>query len=74
MIYADAKELVTGFGAQICPVILPDRATYRHAVAAGQTVFDLDPSSKAACEIEQLHKWACEQLNIFTREQKRMSA
>ena len=74
LIYADAKELVTGFGAQICPVILPDRATYRHAVAAGQTVFDLDPSSKAACEIEQLHKWACEQLNIFTREQKRMSA
>ena len=74
LIYADAMELVSGFGSQTCPIILPDRAAYRHAVAAGQTVFDLDPSSKAACEIEQLHKWTCAQLNMFTREHERMSA
>ena len=74
LIYADAMELVVGFGAQTCPIILPDRATYRHSVAAGQTVFDLDPTCKAACEIEQLHKWTCEQLNMSTREQERMSA
>ena len=74
LIYADATELVAGFGAPTCPVILPDRATYRHAVAGGQTVFDLDPASKAACEIKQLHKWACEQMNMSTRERERMSA
>lgn len=74
LIYSDAMELVAGFGAQTCPIILPDRAAYRHAVAGGQTVFDLDSTNKAACEIEQLHKWACEQLSMFTTEQERMSA
>ena len=74
LIYADARELVTGFGAQTCPVILPDRAAYRHAVAGGRTVFDTDPDTKAAREIEQLHKWACAKLNMFTRSHDRMSA
>ena len=74
LIYADAEELVAGFGGETCPVILPDRAAYRHAVAGGQTVFDLDPVSKAARENEQFHKWTCEQLNMSTPEQERMSA
>lgn len=68
-IYADARELVAGFGGQTCPIILPDRAAYRHAVAGGQTVFELDPGGKAAGEIEQLHMWACEQLHMSTRSQ-----
>lgn len=63
-IYADARELVTGFGGRTCPVILPDRAAYRHAVAGGQTVFELDPSGKAGSEIEQLHMRTCEQLHM----------
>lgn len=74
LIYADAMELVAGFGGETCPVILPERAAYRHAVAGGQTVFEIDPGSKAALEIEQLYMWACEQLNMYTREQERMSA
>lgn len=78
LIYADAKELVTGFGGETCPVIPPDRAAYRHAVAGGQTVFDIDPGGKAASEIEQLHMWVCEQLNMSTPlyplAHKRMSA
>ena len=74
LIYADAMELVAGFSGRTCPVILPERAAYRHAVAGGQTVFDLDTTSKAAREIEQLHSWTCEQLNIVTPEQERMSA
>ena len=53
-IYADAEELVAGFGANVCPIHLPDRAIYRHAVAAGQTVFELDQQGKAAMEIEHL--------------------
>ncbi len=63
-IYADARELVTGFGGQTCPIILPDRAAYRHAVAGGQTVFEFDPGRKAASEIAQLHMWTCEQLHM----------
>jgi chromosome partitioning protein len=73
-INADARELVTGFGGQTCPIILPDRAAYRHAVAGGQTVFELDPGGKAACEIEQLHMWTCAQLHMSTFAHERKSA
>ncbi len=68
-IYADAREVVAGFGGQTCPVVLPDRSAYRHAVAGGQTVFELDPGGKAASEVEQLHMWACEQLHMATCQQ-----
>lgn len=74
LIYADAREVAEGFGARACPVILPDRAAYRHAVASGQTVFDLDPGGKAAREIEQLHRWTCEKLHMSTFAPERMSA
>lgn len=67
-IYKDARDLVTGFGAQCCPVLLPDRAVYRHASAAGATAFELEPGGKAAREVEHLHMWTCEQLNMFTSE------
>lgn len=68
-VYDDARSLVSGFGGQCCPVLVPDRAIYRRASAAGGTVFDFEPSGKAAREIEQLHLWACERLNMFTRPQ-----
>ena len=74
LIYADAREVAEGFGARTCPIVLPDRAAYRHAIAAGQTVFELAPSGKAAGEIEQLHTWTCEQLHMSTPSQTRMSA
>lgn len=74
LIYSDAREVAEGFGVSICPVILPDRAAYRHAVAAGQTVFEIDPDGKAAREIEQLHRWTCEQLHMFTVAYERISA
>ncbi len=34
----EAAELVRGFGIEACPNILPDRAVYRHASAAGEPV------------------------------------
>jgi chromosome partitioning protein len=73
-IYADARDLVAGFGGQPCPITLPDRAAYRHAAAGGQTVFELDPGGKAAGEVEQLHKWTCEQLHMSTIAHERKSA
>ncbi|MEE3156369.1 MAG: ParA family partition ATPase [Pseudomonadota bacterium] len=65
-IYEDARDLVSGFGAQCCPVLLPDRAVYRHASAQGATAFELEPEGKAAQEIAALHMWACAQLNMST--------
>jgi len=65
-IHADAAELVAGFGIAACPHRIADRAVFRHASAAGKTVFELDPNGKAAREIKHVHMWACAQVNIAT--------
>jgi hypothetical protein len=40
--YEEAVELVQGFGIEACPNILPDRAVYRHASAAGASVIEFE--------------------------------
>jgi chromosome partitioning protein len=40
--YEEAIELVQGFGIEACPHILPDRAVYRHASAAGASVIEFE--------------------------------
>ena len=54
-IHADAAELVSGFGIPVCPHRIGDRAEFRHASAAGKTVFELELGGKAALEIEPVH-------------------
>ena len=56
-IYQDAIDLVRGFGIEACPHLLPDRAVYRHASAAGASVLEFEPTGKAAAEIDALHMW-----------------
>jgi chromosome partitioning protein len=68
-IYADATALVESFGINVCPHFIADRAAFRHASAAGQTVFEHDPNGRAAEEVAQLHMWLCEQLNMSTSPQ-----
>lgn len=65
-VYEEAGELVDGYGTPPCPVILPDRAAYRHASAEGRSVTELDPASKAADEVRDLYKWTCRQLGVPT--------
>ena len=63
-IYAEAGELVDSFGTPPCPVILPDRAAYRHASAEGRSVMESEPAGKAADEIREFYKWTCRQLDM----------
>jgi chromosome partitioning protein len=63
-VYQEAGELVASFGTPPCPVLLPDRAAYRHASANGRTVIETEPASKAAEEVRQLYKWTCRQLDM----------
>jgi chromosome partitioning protein len=65
-IYADATALVESFGVNVCPHIITDRAAFRHASAAGQSVFEFEPGGRAAAEIAAVHMWLCEQLNMST--------
>lgn len=65
-IYQEAGELVTGFGTPPCPVILPDRAAYRHASAEGRTVMEFEPAGKAAEDVRNIYTWTCRQLDMST--------
>jgi chromosome partitioning protein len=73
-IYQEAGELVEGFGTPPCPVLLPDRAAYRHASAEGRTVMEYEPAGKAAEDVRQFYKWTCRQLDMPTPRFKRKAA
>ena len=63
-VYEEAGELVESYGTPPCPVILPDRAAYRHASAQGATVTEIEPAGKAASEVREFYKWTCRQLSM----------
>ncbi|NTS66769.1 AAA family ATPase [Sphingomonas sp. HHU CXW] len=63
-VYEEAGELVDSYGTPPCPVILPDRAAYRHASAQGATVTEIEPAGKAASEVREFYKWTCRQLGM----------
>lgn len=69
--YQEVGELVAGYGTPPCPLIVPDRAAYRHASAQGQTVMELEPDGKAAQEIRQLFDWTCRQVDVSADQQER---
>lgn len=63
-LYAEAGALVEGYGTPACPVILPDRAAYRHATGEGRTVMETDPAGKAADEVREFYRWTCRQVDM----------
>ena len=64
LIYREAAELIDGFGLQIAPVVLSERAAFHHSAAAGRTAPEYDVQGKAAGEIRALWAWTCEQLGM----------
>lgn len=70
-IYQEAGELVEGFGTPACPIILPDRAAYRHASADGHTVMEFEPLGKAAEEVRAIYAWTCRQVGEPTTRQRK---
>jgi chromosome partitioning protein len=73
-IYGEAGELVASYGTPSCPILIPDRAAYRHASAEGRTVMELEPAGKAADEIRQLYQWTCRQIDMPTQTSGRITA
>jgi chromosome partitioning protein len=65
-IYQDAADLVRGFGIEACPHLLPDRAVYRHASAAGASVLEFEPTGKATGEIDALLMWITAHVDMST--------
>lgn len=73
-LYAEAAELVEGFGLAVAPVVLCERAAYHHATGAGRTAQELDPTGKAAAEVAALWAWVTQQANVSTRKRKGKAA
>lgn len=62
----EAVEAIKQLGAEVAPQWLVERVAYSRSLVTGQTAQEFDPNSKASEEIEQLHKFTCEQVNIPT--------
>ncbi|MBN8902519.1 MAG: chromosome partitioning protein ParA [Rhodospirillales bacterium 69-11] len=54
---ADARAAVAVHGLDAAPVTIQQRAAYAHALTAGQTAQEYEPSGKAADEVTQLYQW-----------------
>jgi chromosome partitioning protein len=65
---------VQGYGLDACPLHVADRAAFRHAATEGKTVMEIEPTGKAADEVRQLYKWACEHVNMPASRKRRASA
>lgn len=60
----EAEQAVKGYGIDVAPVRLVQRAAYAHSLAAGQTAQEYEPNGKAAEEISQLYEWACQHVGM----------
>jgi chromosome partitioning protein len=70
-IYNQATELVQEIGLSVAPVRLSDRSAFRAATNTGQAAQEIEPSGKAAGEVERLWQWISTTLDAKTR--KRVS-
>lgn len=60
----EAATAITQSGVEICPVRIGQRASYAHALTAGQSVQEYEPVGKATEEIKQLYVWICKQVDM----------
>ena len=58
-----AQHTVKRYGTQIVPFVVAQRTIFGRALIAGQTAQELDPTSKAAEDIQQLYNWCIQALD-----------
>ena len=63
----DTEEAIASLGAELAPVRIHNRIAYSRAQQTGLTAQELDPTSKAADEIERLYEYVCMHLYAETR-------
>lgn len=72
-VYEEAAEVIGGFGLQMAPVSLAERAAFHHATAAGVSAPELAANSRASAELAALWRWTRTQLNTSTRRQETLA-
>jgi chromosome partitioning protein len=60
---AAAVDYITAQGLEVCPVILYQRAAYRHASNHGLVAAEFEASSKAATESQNLYRFVLKTLS-----------
>jgi chromosome partitioning protein len=66
----EAAAAVAGYGVEVAPVQLGQRAAFMHALTGGQTAQEYEPKGKGASEIQQLYVWTCKQVGLSAYEQE----
>ena len=64
-VYLDVAQTVEGFGLQVAPARLSERAAFRHAVREGKSAQETEPAGKAAEEMASLWLWIAGHLQIL---------
>ena len=64
LVYAEAGQIIAGFGIPVAPVMLPDRAASHHSVGAGRVAPEIEPDGRAAEEVAALWAWTCEHVSL----------
>ena len=62
-----AREALKGYGLEICPVPIVQRAAFAYALVDGRAVSEFEPNGKAAGEVAATWKWIDKQLEKGTR-------
>ena len=63
---AQAAEVLTGLAVEVCPVRLGNRVAFARALITGQAAQEFEPGGKAASEIERLHEFISNRVNVCT--------
>lgn len=58
-ISGEAGAVLSGYGLEVIPVQLGNRAAYTHSLAAGQAASEYEPNGKASEEINALYDFIC---------------
>lgn len=62
----EAEEAVRGYGVEVAPIRLVQRAAFAHSLAGGQTAQEYEPDGKAAEELNRLYEWSCQLVGMPT--------
>jgi chromosome partitioning protein len=70
----EAADAIRGYGLDVAPVTLTQRAAFVHCVTLGQSVLEYEPDGKAAQEVNALCMFACQHANMTSHKVRRKTA
>jgi len=59
----EAAEAMAGYGLEVAPIRITQRAAFVHSLTSGQGVMEYESAGKAAEEIQQIYKWTRKLVN-----------